>query len=226
MNLVIPIVVVCLVIAALWYVMVLHRGKQSLSNAILLDDLEKFSRLIPNITQYDNKHRKEPSLLIRAADRNAVSILSFLIDKKVDVNAKDTNRLTPLMYAAQNNGNDKQFLCIKRLLSAGADINARDNNGRTALMYAAAHAAHPKLLIPLLLAHGADVHAVDEYGMTAPKYWYNFRTGDKKYQLRDETEVRNIFRSAGNDDVSLEGIDYTAQQRAMLTIGHVVVRYV
>jgi len=170
MNLVIPIVVVCLVIAALWYVMVLHRGKQSLSNAILLDDLEKFSRLIPNITQYDNKHRKEPSLLIRAADRNAVSILSFLIDKKVDVNAKDTNRLTPLMYAAQNNGNDKQFLCIKRLLSAGADINARDNNGRTALMYAAAHAAHPKLLIPLLLAHGADVHAVDEYGMTAPKY--------------------------------------------------------
>ena len=82
-----------------------------------------------------------------------------------DINARDKDGKTPLMYAAWNNQNPE---VIKVLLEAGADVNARDKNGWTPLMYAAWN-ENPDV-IKVLLEAGADVNARDKDGRT-PLMW-------------------------------------------------------
>jgi len=60
-----------------------------------------------------------------------------------DVNARDKNGWTPLMYAAWKNQNPE---VIKVLLEAGADVNARNKYGGTPLMYAAWENKIPEVL--------------------------------------------------------------------------------
>lgn len=57
-------------------------------------------------------------------------IVQFLLSNGADINAKDDEGRTALMWAAF--GGKKETLQI--LLAYNADINLRDNNGRTALM--------------------------------------------------------------------------------------------
>ena len=68
-----------------------------------------------------------------AAIKNTPEVLKVLIEAGADVNAKDTDGLTPLMLAAQHNPNPK---ALTALLEAGADAKAKNNEGKTALDYA------------------------------------------------------------------------------------------
>ena len=79
-----------------------------------------------------------------------------------NVNARDEDGKTPLMYAARDNQNPD---VIKVLLEAGADVNASDEFGGTPLMYAARDNQNPDV-IKVLLKAGADVNARDKYGKT------------------------------------------------------------
>ena len=58
--------------------------------------------------------------------------VSELIEKGADVNMKNNEGHTPLMWAACN----RNAGTVKKLIKAGADVNAQDNLGKTALMYA------------------------------------------------------------------------------------------
>ncbi|MDR1740449.1 MAG: ankyrin repeat domain-containing protein [Synergistaceae bacterium] len=80
------------------------------------------------------------------------------IDAGVDVNAKDEDGLTPLMYAVRDSGDPE---VVSALLKAGADVNAKDNTGRTPLTY-----ANTSGVIHVLLGAGAEVDARDEEGNT------------------------------------------------------------
>ena len=79
------------------------------------------------------------------------------IKNGANVNARDGNGRTPLMYAAWNNVNPE---VITTLIEAGADVNVANKNGDTPLMYAAQlngidvpnHYA-----MRLLISAGADV---------------------------------------------------------------------
>ena len=51
-------------------------------------------------------------------------------DLPVDINTKDNDGMTPLMYASYKS----DLEIIRLLLNNGADINARRNDGKTALM--------------------------------------------------------------------------------------------
>jgi ankyrin repeat protein len=55
-----------------------------------------------------------------------------LIEKGADVNAKDNEGITALMYAVAFEHPEM----VKLLIDAGADVNAKDNEGITALMVA------------------------------------------------------------------------------------------
>jgi ankyrin repeat protein len=78
-----------------------------------------------------------------------------------DVNAKDKDGETALMYAIWNDSPEG----LSILLQHGADVNAKDDDGWTALMNAAGNDSPRSLSI--LLQHGADPNANDDDGGTA-----------------------------------------------------------
>ena len=68
---------------------------------------------------------------------------------KADVNVKNNNGTTALIWAASN-GHAK---VVSALIAAGADVNVKNNNGTTALMWAA-YNGHAKV-VSLLKKAGA-----------------------------------------------------------------------
>ena len=103
----------------------------------------------------------EPSLsdrfyqAIRVNDRPAIA---QLLSGGADVNARDSRRDTPLMYAAAVGSAD----IMRKLIAAGADVNARNSFDTTAIMWCSDNLEKVKLLI----AKGADVNAVAKPGRT------------------------------------------------------------
>ena len=85
--------------------------------------------------------------LITAARVNNHRMVKSLLVGGSDVNARDHNGYTALIYAAQN-GNE---ICIDYLLHTGADVNLRSNDGFTALVKAAEN-GHYKCVMALLRA--------------------------------------------------------------------------
>jgi hypothetical protein len=137
----------------------------------------------------------EPALpLAIAAARNATDMVRTLLLQNHDPNERESNGLTPLMWAARSGSIEAMTI----LLDRGADPGVRDAiNGWTALFHAihkrqagavrlllergvdpntAARRARPlamaaadrdPTILELLLAHGADPHARGSGGSTA-----------------------------------------------------------
>ena len=121
------------------------------------------------------------------------SQIADAIENGANVNARDGQEATALMYAVSFNsaeavrkllekgadlhardifGSEALVYCnisnaeiIHVLVGAGADVNARSNNGMTVLMWAANSSKAP--VISALLAAGADVNAADPDGFTS-----------------------------------------------------------
>jgi ankyrin repeat protein len=64
-------------------------------------------------------------------------VITALIKGGANINAKDKNGLSPLMYAALSNTNPE---VITTLLNHRADAKIKDNSGKTAVDYARANA--------------------------------------------------------------------------------------
>ena len=101
-----------------------------------------------------NKGASE-KLLVALRDADIRTARSLLLGG-ADANAKDSDGMTALMYAALYTSADS----MKMLLDRGADPNAKNNAGLTALMLAAGDLEKVKLL----LAKGADVNAKGTFG--------------------------------------------------------------
>lgn len=71
--------------------------------------------------------------LLRAATLDTSDVGLFLIQAGADVNAKDTNGSTALLWAAQKCGLHE---LVKALVDAGADVNAKAAGGASPLMMA------------------------------------------------------------------------------------------
>lgn len=86
----------------------------------------------------------------------------LLATKGVDADFKDTNKVTPLLLAAQN-GHER---VVKLLVDAqGVDPGSRDSGGRTPLSLAAQN-GHKEVTRLLLARDGIDADSKDSHGVT------------------------------------------------------------
>jgi hypothetical protein len=99
------------------------------------------------------------SALHIAAVYNASNI-EVLLSRGVEVDVRDRNGCTPLMYAAECGTMD----CIKKLLRAGANVDAPNDFGETPAMYAA---RHDPCILEYFIKAGADINAVSMRCTTA-----------------------------------------------------------
>ena len=90
------------------------------------------------------------------------SIVRFLLEQGVSINAKDISGSTPLHEAVRYGRADIAAL----LLDAGADINARDSIGKTPLLIIPPDKS-AQTIYTLLLERGAQANAVDTFGDNA-----------------------------------------------------------
>jgi ankyrin repeat protein len=85
-------------------------------------------------------------------------VAELLIAHDADIEARDYQGDTPLLYAARIGS--VEFATV--LLAHGADVNARNSAGQTPLLLA--QRTGKQVLIDLLIAHGAEVDARDKKG--------------------------------------------------------------
>lgn len=99
-----------------------HEGQPKLK-LTLTEALQKEPQFDPQLSQS----------LWHAARRGDLTALTSLLDKSVDIDAKNATGITALMMATANGHAE----VVSALLAKGANINARDDDGRTALLLAA-----------------------------------------------------------------------------------------
>jgi uncharacterized protein len=85
--------------------------------------------------------------------------IRLLLDNGVDINVKNEDGFTTLMYASVYGYID---VC-RVLLDAGADVDMKNNDGKTSLMLAVGF----EDIVEVLLDNGANVNIKDRYGRTA-----------------------------------------------------------
>jgi len=110
-----------------------------------------------------------------------------LLNSGTNVNTRDNNRWTALMFAAWF-GN---LAAVKLLLDRGANVNARNNIGSTPIINAT-YRGH-LTVVRELLDRGANINARDDEGMTA-LIWaaYNGRLAIVKELLKRGANTNGI----------------------------------
>lgn len=94
--------------------------------------------------------------LVEAALYGKTETIGKALAQGYDVNSRDSENRTLIMYAAFNG----QAEIVKMLIDAGADVNAQDRIGTSALMFAASAPGGTES-VQLLLDAGAKVNMVD-----------------------------------------------------------------
>ena len=93
---------------------------------------------------------------------NATDMITLLIDKGAEVDARDDRGFTPLRFAAGSSNNPE---VLRTLIRAGANVNATSRNGGTPLFSAAATNENPEIFTVLINA-GATVNVQNLNGST------------------------------------------------------------
>jgi ankyrin repeat protein len=107
----------------------------------------------------------KPTVLMRAAQTGKAEMVEMILDHHPDVNLKDSNGATSLVYALEGpSENADTAKTLDLLIGAGADVNSRDNQQQTPI-FMACMGQHVEGLRALISA-GADVNAKDRNGQT------------------------------------------------------------
>ena len=103
-------------------------------------------------------------LLFRAASKGSMTGLRILVGAGVNVNARDPEGETPLMYASVEDRTQAVLLLLRK----GAEINAVSTNNETALGRAAAMGRTET--VKILVEKGANMEKGGDHGTTPLMY--------------------------------------------------------
>jgi len=112
-------------------------------------------------SNYNIRRNEGLSPIHHAIMNNHAGLISFLLDKNVDINIKSSSGATPL-HEAVRTGNIQN---INLLIDRGANVNAVDAKGNTPLHTGIPSHVHREV-VTILLNKGADPNLRDEHGDT------------------------------------------------------------
>jgi len=137
--------------------------------------------------------------LFRALDSREHENLTALVDAGADLNARNSDGLTPLQLAADNRSDD----AVKILIKLGADINAASTTEKmTALHYAAKNSDTDTLKV--LIAARADLNLKDSKGLTALHH----------AAIEGDDDNVDLLVAAGADVLAKDNLGRTAAKHA------------
>jgi ankyrin repeat protein len=120
-------------------------------------------------------------------EAKTIQILTFLLERGLNVDSRDRNQQTPLLFLLSSRPFNPTFprlyyTTLDLLIGHGANINAQDNQGATALHYAARQDESD--LVKWLYSRKAGVNECDHNGET-PIFWAmrNVEIYDKHVKL-------------------------------------------
>ena len=120
----------------------------------------------------DMANKYNSTALLLATTRGNIKSMKLLLQADCDINWKDGNGMTALMYVARNREDfggkptvSDPSAFMKLLLDVGAHVNIANQNGSTALMEAAN--SGETVCLEMLMKSGADVNMADRRGLTA-----------------------------------------------------------
>ncbi len=143
-----------------------------------------------------NESGKEtPLTAVSTEAKGNVEIAQLLIERGADVNIKNSEGRTALMYAAERNHIDYMNLLLKE----GAEVNVQDYQGMTALMYASESVRLNA--VELLIKNKAQVGTKDSEGRTALMH---VAIGSAGATIRDTFSVENTDYNRAVADVLIK----------------------
>lgn len=95
----------------------------------------------------DEKDSEGRTKLMNAAKQGDLNLTEDLIFSKANINAKDNDGWTALMFASRFSENDK---VVEKLIKNGADIKAKNNYGVSSLKLASSFSKNSKIVSQLL----------------------------------------------------------------------------
>jgi ankyrin repeat protein len=137
-------------------------GSTTLINALRHKDKESVKLALDNGESPNQRNEYGIPAITLALDFNDISIITYFIKYKVNLNIEDNNGLTPLIVSSAIY--NQKDIC-KLLIKNGADINKKAKNGFTSLMLAAQN-NFPEM-VWLLLDNGASIDIDRPQGGTA-----------------------------------------------------------
>jgi hypothetical protein len=136
--------------------------EEPLLSAVLTEDVGEVKRLLAagaDVNVLDNGI--ESTALAQAVQRGNRELVKILLDAGADVDGKNNDGLTALMYLNDNATAE----IVRDLIKAGAKVDLADESGQNALHHAASYADTE--VLQALIDAGARVDTKDESGRTA-----------------------------------------------------------
>lgn len=157
------------------------------------------------------------TVLHQLARRPNSEIITYFLDKGVDVSKADKEGNTVLMIASA--GKDAQL--INTLISKAKNINSTNEKGESALIKAVSSGSSD--IVSLLIKNGADVKILDKDGNNLAYYWFeSFKPANMG---RPGQEPQNDAKDFDNKFEALKnaGLDVKAPQKNGNTLLHIAV---
>jgi ankyrin repeat protein len=175
--------------------------------------LKKDFNLLRNIkTEEQDINILKFTALTEHSESEKLEILQILNEMGFEINKKDKEGMTTLMwYAIGNRMDDENSKVISHLIKNGEDINAQNNNGMTALMLCAMK--NKKASVKILLDNKADINIKQDLTakeLAATKEIRDMIEAVEKHFPRQLVALLKNFNEAGNPikDIVHEEGDY------------------
>jgi len=170
--------------------------KENIGNILKPKSKEDINNYINQLTQ-----KEKDKKLFTACVKNQPNIVKLLIEAGANVNAKNDDNFTSLMFTSYNGYEE----IVKLLIDTGANVSAQDKRKYTALIYATQ--ANKIKIVKLLIEAGADINARDNFENTALTYVYRNSNREiidllKRYGAKDVNEsLHDILKPKSYEDI-------------------------